>query len=517
MSLRTRVASAAVVALAASVAAVPSGAAQADGDTVTIRGYVFQFSKSMFRGVLPGAVVDAEINGNAPDASVVTPVVADADGYYEIEVPDDAAVSLFATVPEAARPSYDLDGSGPLPSLPIPFHTTYNQTFHTSGDDLNFVTFQVPAEPVVKQLAAGFGLNVRGDLWPYEDLDGGSGALDLNDGYGALNNGTEDVCVVASTVYRADKRIVVDTSGDQHAPTHKEYFDIFYANPPHGRAGATADKIPGAGIAGGALLNPIYFDDTVTPNPNQQKTSGDGGVLWVDVPTGTHTVSAHMDGTRFASADITCQPGRFVNASPVWGLYELHPGEQTHPATVTGLEVTTPPTTAYGAQVRIDVTVGGGAAADGYVSIEVDGTEATVARVTDGVASATFPARYAPGEHQVVARYSPRGTIPVRSSRAVTLTTTKATPKVVLVGQRVRGTQRRFSIGAVVMTNGFLPTGSVQLYAGGKKLGRPGRVTHGVFQRTVTLRRTTKVRAVYLGDTNTQRASSKARTLRVRR
>lgn len=517
MSARSRVASVSAGLLAALAVTVPSTPAQADDGTVTIRGYVFQFSKSMFRGVLPGSIVDAEVNGSAADPTVVTPVEADEDGYYEIEVPDNAEISLFATVPESARPLYDLDGSGPLPSLPVPFHTTYNQTFHTSGDDLDFVTFQVPAEPVVRELAGAFGLTVRGDLWPYESLDGGTGQLDFNDGYGALTNGTDDVCVVASTAYRADKRIIVDRSGDRDAPTNAEYFSIFYSNPPHGRDGATATSIPGAGIAG--ALNPIYFDRTVTPNPTETVTSNDGGVLWVDVPEGTHTVTAHKEGTRFASADITCKPGRFVNASPQWGLYELMPGEQTHPATVTGVTLNAPATAAYGSTITADVTVGGGNSAHGLVEIEVDGSPVATGRVTDGVASVKLPARFAVGEHQVVAHYAPTGTIPTRSSTPVALTTTKAASRTAItVGAKRVKKGKRIKATATVRATGFTPTGRVQFYVGKAKAGKPVKVTAaGKAVRKIRIPGARKVRAVYLGDGTTQRSTSKKIQIRVKK
>ena len=41
------------------------------------------------------------------------------------------------------------------------------------------------------------------------------------------------------------------------------------------------------------------------------------------MPSGVYTVKARKAGTRFASFDATCEPGRVVNANPPWGLHEL--------------------------------------------------------------------------------------------------------------------------------------------------------------------------------------------------
>ena len=84
----------------------------------------------------------------------------------------------------------------------------------------------------------------------------------------------------------------------------------------HGVAGATAFATP-------ALPAPIYFNESVLPDPAQQRSSSDGGVLWTGVPAGIYTVRARHPSTRFASFVATCRPGRVVNANPPWGLHEL--------------------------------------------------------------------------------------------------------------------------------------------------------------------------------------------------
>lgn len=254
----------------------------------------------------------------------------------------------------------------------------------------------------------------------------------------------------------------------------------------------------------------VAVRDTGPPGP---------GVLWVDVPEGTHTVTAHKVGTRFASADITCKPGRFVNASPQWGLYELMPGEQTHPATVTGVTLSTPSSVAYGSTITAEVAVGGSSSASGLVEIEVDGSPVATGRVIDGVASVKLSAQFAVGRHEVVAHFAPTGTVPPRSSAPVTLTTTKATSRTALkVGaKRVRkGT--RITVTATVRGSGFSPTGRVQFFVGKAKAGKPVTLTAGgKASREVRIPGARTVRAVYLGDATTQRSTSRKIQIRPRK
>ena len=93
-------------------------------------------------------------------------------------------------------------------------------------------------------------------------------------------------------------------------------FAGFMAYGAHGVAGATATATP-------ALPPPTYFNEQVVPDPAQQRSSQDGGVIWTRVPTGTYRISAHHPSTRFASFVATCRPGRIVNANPPWGLHQL--------------------------------------------------------------------------------------------------------------------------------------------------------------------------------------------------
>ena len=64
------------------------------------------------------------------------------------------------------------------------------------------------------------------------------------------------------------------------------------------------------------------------PDRSQPATSGDGGIIWTEVPAGAYRVIVESPSTRFASFLATCEPGRIVNANPPWGAYELSPGEK---------------------------------------------------------------------------------------------------------------------------------------------------------------------------------------------
>jgi hypothetical protein len=66
----------------------------------------------------------------------------------------------------------------------------------------------------------------------------------------------------------------------------------------------------------------------VIPDRSRTATSGDGGIIWTEVPAGTYRVITESPSTRFASFLATCEPGRIVNANPPWGAYELSPGER---------------------------------------------------------------------------------------------------------------------------------------------------------------------------------------------
>ena len=165
---------------------------------------------------------------------------------------------------------------------PAGYHQIDLQTFHTRGHAIRNANFQTPGDAEYNGLAALLSVPLGPD-------------------------GRPEQCVIVTT---ASARNVRDVD-----------FATFQARTPHGVAGATARTKP-------PLPGPIYFNDQVIPDTSRAETSGDGGIVWTGVPTGTYRVITKAVGTRFASFLATCQPGRIVNANPPWGAYELSPGEK---------------------------------------------------------------------------------------------------------------------------------------------------------------------------------------------
>jgi hypothetical protein len=87
----------------------------------------------------------------------------------------------------------------------------------------------------------------------------------------------------------------------------------------HGEEGATVTIDPPLP----AELGPIYFGSDVLPNRALTETSDDGGVLFINVPPGEYTWTAHEEGTTFREVRMQCRPGFLINASPPWGLQAL--------------------------------------------------------------------------------------------------------------------------------------------------------------------------------------------------
>lgn len=84
----------------------------------------------------------------------------------------------------------------------------------------------------------------------------------------------------------------------------------------HGEAGATVTIDPPLPAESG----PIYFNSSVFPDTTLTETSDDGGVLYLNVPEGDYTWTAHEDGVTFRPVRMRCRAGVLVNASPPWGL-----------------------------------------------------------------------------------------------------------------------------------------------------------------------------------------------------
>lgn len=86
----------------------------------------------------------------------------------------------------------------------------------------------------------------------------------------------------------------------------------------HGEAGATVTIDPPMAGEG-----PIYFNSSVFPERGLTQTSDDGGVLFLQVPPGTYTLTATKPGVTFRQVEIHCRAGYLLNASPPWGLQAL--------------------------------------------------------------------------------------------------------------------------------------------------------------------------------------------------
>lgn len=165
---------------------------------------------------------------------------------------------------------------------PPGYHEIDLQTFHTRGKAIRNANFQTPADAEYNGLAALLSVPIGPDGRPQQ-------------------------CVIVTTASARNVRGVD--------------FDTFRERTPHGVAGATSHGKP-------KLPAPIYFNDSVIPDPSRSESSGDGGIIWTEVPAGAYRVITSSASTRFASFLATCEPGRIVNANPPWGAYELAPGER---------------------------------------------------------------------------------------------------------------------------------------------------------------------------------------------
>lgn len=84
----------------------------------------------------------------------------------------------------------------------------------------------------------------------------------------------------------------------------------------HGEAGATVTLDPPLPPEHG----PIYFNSSVLPQRDLTESSDDGGVLFLQVPPGEYTWTAHKPGVVFSTVKMKCRAGVLINASPPWGL-----------------------------------------------------------------------------------------------------------------------------------------------------------------------------------------------------
>ena len=164
---------AAVGALGLGLGAGGAPAAKADADTVTMSGRAYAFNH--MDTFLAGAMIKVR---ELPDVEAT----ADANGDYELELPNDTTVTPYIVPPEG-------------------YNTIDLQTFHTRGEDIQNANFQTPADGEYAALAAILDVPLGAD-------------------------GRPEQCAIVTTASARNVRGVD--------------YDTFEERTPHGVAGATA-------------------------------------------------------------------------------------------------------------------------------------------------------------------------------------------------------------------------------------------------------------------------------------
>nr|WP_255669906.1 Ig-like domain-containing protein [Aeromicrobium wangtongii] len=305
-------------------------------------------------------------------------------------------------------------------------------------------------------------------------------------------------CAVVSTAFELKGRSFAD-------------FDSFHNFRPHGVAGVVASK---AGPA-----SPRYFNANVIPDASLTESSRDGGIAWTGVPAGRHTLSASSPTHRFASFVADCRPGRFINASPPWGLHELANNETTNEAALAApsVSLSVPASTRFGAAATATIAVTGpDGSRDGVVTVK-DGAR-TVGSADVVAGSATIPlAALSVGEHQLTARYVPRGRSHWTTAAPARISVQRATTSTTLAAPSRADRKRMVSLRVRVRATGTEPRGTVRIYDGTKRL-RTMSVKAGTFVIKVRLKKTGKrsLRAVFSGDQVAEGSQSAVQRVRVR-
>ncbi|HOO56974.1 MAG TPA: hypothetical protein PLN69_09140 [bacterium] len=105
--------------------------------------------------------------------------------------------------------------------------------------------------------------------------------------FGDMKPGTEKLLAALLPPGAGSKmeNAMVATVGKSWASMHDDRL-------PHGDPGAVVNAVPGA-------VGPVYFNRNVRPDLSQKDVSVDGGVAWMNVPPGTHIVSADKEGFEY--------------------------------------------------------------------------------------------------------------------------------------------------------------------------------------------------------------------------
>jgi hypothetical protein len=99
----------------------------------------------------------------------------------------------------------------------------------------------------------------------------------------------------------------------------KSWASMYSPELPHGDPGAAVSISPAAPFP--ASLGPVYFNESVAPDPTLTSTSVDGGVLFGNLASGSYTITA-------SKAPFTYSPLTFVIQDDI-GLYVASPPHAT--------------------------------------------------------------------------------------------------------------------------------------------------------------------------------------------
>jgi hypothetical protein len=86
----------------------------------------------------------------------------------------------------------------------------------------------------------------------------------------------------------------------------KSWASMFFNQFPHGDQGATVTIDPPIAFPS---LGPIYFNESVSPDPSIPYTSIDGGVLYANLPEGEVTLYASKDPFTYTPVTFDIEPG----------------------------------------------------------------------------------------------------------------------------------------------------------------------------------------------------------------
>jgi hypothetical protein len=119
---------------------------------------------------------------------------------------------------------------------------------------------------------------------------------------------------LAGTPLRRDACLVVDTVAVAQVYSMASFAE-FLPLRPHGEPGVRMRLEPDPGV------DPIYFNEDVRPDRSLSQTTLDGGVLWLNVPPGTYTITGEQDDPELevVPRQVECLAGELINLNPPMG------------------------------------------------------------------------------------------------------------------------------------------------------------------------------------------------------